>query len=366
MQSGVTFQDREHDDHRQKRRHRRRVAPHLERGLTLLVFAALLAVVSVSCQPLALVPAQSLLASLPTLEALRALIPEIALRPRYLATDEGAASAPGQMIKHYSPRAPVRLYTGADLDRVLAAVLVHLVADGHLRLAVRPQIRQRAILAHRGQTSTHLVRQHDRHRHILRRLIAGEAEHHPLIAGPDRLDVRVAHLAGLGFQRLVDPQRDVSRLFLDGNEHAAGVGVEAVFGARVADLADRVARDQDVVVAITSGVSDMQAVLNAVWDHLLPAMGPVAQPSPVASEKAATDARLRTRVARLEVPRAPGGPDSPAAKRLHGKRYVLDANEAGLAAAVRDIDMSAVRIVEEGGDEESVGGRDQRAHARVR
>ena len=70
MQSGVTFQDREHDDHRQKRRHRRRVAPHLERGLTLLVFAALLAVVSVSCQPLALVPAQSLLASLPTLEAL--------------------------------------------------------------------------------------------------------------------------------------------------------------------------------------------------------------------------------------------------------------------------------------------------------
>jgi L-threonylcarbamoyladenylate synthase len=57
------------------------------------------------------------------LEALRALIPEIALRPRYLATDEGAASAPGQMIKHYSPRAPVRLYTGADLDRVLARMI---------------------------------------------------------------------------------------------------------------------------------------------------------------------------------------------------------------------------------------------------
>jgi CubicO group peptidase (beta-lactamase class C family) len=90
--------------------------------------------------------------------------------------------------------------------------------------------------------------------------------------------------------------------------------------------------DQDAVVAITSGVSDMQAVLNAVWDHLLPAMEPGAQPSPVASQNSATDARLRTRVARLEVPRSPGGPDSPAAKRLHGKRYVLDANEAGLAA----------------------------------
>src|SRR5438309_10018930 len=29
---------------------------------------------------------------------------------------------------------------------------------------------------------------------------------------------------------------------------------------------------QDAVLAITSGVGDMQAVLNAVWDHLLPAM----------------------------------------------------------------------------------------------
>ncbi|MCS7072736.1 MAG: L-threonylcarbamoyladenylate synthase, partial [Anaerolinea sp.] len=54
------------------------------------------------------------------LEALRALIPAITLRPRYLDMDTGAASAPGQMIKHYSPRAPVRLYTGSDLDRVLA------------------------------------------------------------------------------------------------------------------------------------------------------------------------------------------------------------------------------------------------------
>ena len=32
--------------------------------------------------------------------------------------------------------------------------------------------------------------------------------------------------------------------------------------------------EQDAVIAITSGVKDMQAVLNLVWDKLLPAMNP--------------------------------------------------------------------------------------------
>ncbi len=37
--------------------------------------------------------------------------------------------------------------------------------------------------------------------------------------------------------------------------------------------------DQDAVLAITSGVPDMQAVLNLVWDCLLPAMGSTALPA---------------------------------------------------------------------------------------
>ena len=32
--------------------------------------------------------------------------------------------------------------------------------------------------------------------------------------------------------------------------------------------------EQDAVIAITSGVKDMQGVLNLVWDKLLPAMKP--------------------------------------------------------------------------------------------
>lgn len=46
-----------------------------------------------------------------SLEQLAQIIPGIRWQPRYLQTDEDAAS-PGQMIKHYSPRAPVRLFNG--------------------------------------------------------------------------------------------------------------------------------------------------------------------------------------------------------------------------------------------------------------
>jgi L-threonylcarbamoyladenylate synthase len=48
-----------------------------------------------------------------SLEALREVLPDIALAPSYL--DEHTASrAPGQMLKHYSPRAALTLYTGRD------------------------------------------------------------------------------------------------------------------------------------------------------------------------------------------------------------------------------------------------------------
>ena len=64
-----------------------------------------------------------------------------------------------------------------------------------------------------------LVRQRDRRGHQLRRFIAGIAEHHSLVAGA----------AG------VDAHGDVAGLFVDGGDHGAGVGVEAVEGVVVAD-----------------------------------------------------------------------------------------------------------------------------------
>lgn len=55
-----------------------------------------------------------------TLEALRRLLPDARLSPRFVDTDTAAAS-PGQMLKHYAPRARVIVYTG-DINAVLATM----------------------------------------------------------------------------------------------------------------------------------------------------------------------------------------------------------------------------------------------------
>ena len=109
-----------------------------------------------------------------------------------------------------------------------AAVLVF---NRDLGLAVRSQELQRAVAAAAGQLLGQPVRQHDGHRHQLRSLIAGQPEHHPLVAGP----------AG------VDAAGDVGRLLLDGNQHRATVGVEPVAGVGVADTTNGLAGDGGVI-----------------------------------------------------------------------------------------------------------------------
>lgn len=60
--------------------------------------------------------------------------------------------------------------------------------------------------------------------------------------------------------------------------------------------------EQDTVIAITSANEDMQSVLDAVWEHVLPALGPEARPD------GAADAALADRLARLELPAVVGAP----------------------------------------------------------
>jgi len=82
--------------------------------------------------------------------------------------------------------------------------------------------------------------------------------------------------------------------------------------------------DQDAVLAITSGVRDMQAVLDTVWEHLLPAMAP----DSLATDPAAEE-RLRRMLAERMVPPAQGAAHAPLGREVGG-RYSLDANPYGL------------------------------------
>ncbi|MEN9933555.1 MAG: hypothetical protein RLZZ387_134 [Chloroflexota bacterium] len=85
--------------------------------------------------------------------------------------------------------------------------------------------------------------------------------------------------------------------------------------------------EQDAVLAITSGVEDMQAVLNLVWAHLLPAMADGPLP-----EDPAAEAELRQTLGGLAMPLAEGAASSPTAARVSGRVYRFDANEAGVEA----------------------------------
>lgn len=80
--------------------------------------------------------------------------------------------------------------------------------------------------------------------------------------------------------------------------------------------------DQDAVVAITSGVKDMQAVLNVIWDKLLPAFQPQALPL-----DAAASAQLTDTLARLEVRPAQGAATSPLAGKVLNRKFVFPAND---------------------------------------
>jgi CubicO group peptidase (beta-lactamase class C family) len=79
--------------------------------------------------------------------------------------------------------------------------------------------------------------------------------------------------------------------------------------------------DQDAVIAITSGVKDMQAVLDLVWDKLLPAMG-TSTPAPDDDSRK----KLAHTLAGLTL-RPQAGSASPA--KVSNKKFVFPANNRG-------------------------------------
>ena len=118
---------------------------------------------------------------------------------------------------------------GRDDDGVYAHRTVLLVIlHRYLRLGVGAQVGHLVFLAAQdGQFAQQQVREVEGERHVVVGLVAGVAEHHALVAG--------ALVHGFGaFHAAVD----VGRLFVYGREHAAGVAVELVFAAGVADAVD--------------------------------------------------------------------------------------------------------------------------------
>lgn len=92
----------------------------------------------------------------------------------------------------------------------------------------------------------------------------------------------------------------------------------------------------DAVVAITSGVRDMQSVMNLVWEKLLPAMR--AKPLP---EDAAARRKLEAKLASLTVRLPSGQPTAPRAAKVSGRWYEFPENDRGIQAVALDFNAES-------------------------
>jgi len=96
----------------------------------------------------------------------------------------------------------------------------------------------------------------------------------------------------------------------------------------------------DAVVAITSGVRDMQRVLNLVWEKLLPAIK--ANPLP---ENVDARRRLEAKLAGLTVRFPSGHQTTPVAAKVSGKWYEFPDNDRGIQAVALDFNSAAPTLI---------------------
>jgi len=80
--------------------------------------------------------------------------------------------------------------------------------------------------------------------------------------------------------------------------------------------------EQDAVVAITSGIKDLQAPLNLIWDKLLPAMQARALPASSAAQR-----QLKDKLAHLEIATAQGSATPPGEVKCLNRKYAFPEND---------------------------------------
>ena len=117
------------------------------------------------------------------------------------------------------------------------------VFHSYLALAVGTQVGQRAVLAHGGQALHQAVGQVNGQRHQAVGLVAGEPDHHSLVASAGRAARIGLGAVVAGLQRGADAGVDVRRLLAGVADDAAGIAVDPVFELGVADLKQGLARD---------------------------------------------------------------------------------------------------------------------------
>ena len=96
----------------------------------------------------------------------------------------------------------------------------------------------------------------------------------------------------------------------------------------------------DAVVVITSGVRDMQRVMNLVWDMLLPAMKEAALPDDAAGRQ-----KLAAKLASLTLRPAAGAATAPLAAAVSRRWYEFPENERGVQAVALDFDPVALALL---------------------
>lgn len=112
---------------------------------------------------------------------------------------------------------------------------------------------------------------------------------------------------------------------------------------------------QDAVIAMTAGAADMQAVLDLVWTHLLPALGAAALPP-----DGAAHAALQQRLAGLTLPLVAGQTAAPAGAQISGRRYRFIAKRAPLRAITFDFAEAGdvCTVEDQQGEHRLIPGRD--------
>jgi CubicO group peptidase (beta-lactamase class C family) len=107
--------------------------------------------------------------------------------------------------------------------------------------------------------------------------------------------------------------------------------------------------EQDAVIAITSGVKDMQGVLNLIWEKLLPAFGS----RPLMAR--AASGPLKEKLAALTVRPAEGNVSSPLAAKISGRKFTFATNAMNLKSltVIPNRDSQGVHVLIQAADSKS-------------